>query len=339
MTEEERLRAELARVEGILESTNRALRQATEELEQFAYVASHDLQEPLRMVSNYVTVLAEDYQDAFDSTGRQYMDFAVDGVKRMRHLLDALLEWSRAGRGATRLSHCVTGDILDDAIVRLERLILETGAVITKDPLPPVLGDADMLVHLFQNLLSNAVKFAKEGVPPRINITASERDSQGYVTFAISDNGVGFEMAYADKIFHPYQRLRRDREGTGIGLAICKKVVDRHQGEIWAETAPGQGSTFYVKLRSSDEPPARTAPTPESPPSGGQSRGCGVGSASDSSSGPSGSATSRVRWSRSSSVPPPPSTIRGYSFTEPDTARLELTTNLWARAAGGSQIR
>lgn len=227
------------------------LKYSNAELEQFAYVASHDLQEPLRMVSSYMQLLARRYQGKLDPDADEFIGFAVDGAKRMQTLINDLLTFSRVGSRGKPLVHTSGEEALQEAISNLQIAIEESGASITHERLPQVKGDPTQLVQLFQNLLSNAIKF--RGLePPRIQVGVHQTESEW--RFCVSDNGIGIDPKFADRIFVIFQRLhdRASYPGTGIGLAICKRIVQRHGGRIWVEAQPGMGATFYFTLPSKE---------------------------------------------------------------------------------------
>jgi PAS domain S-box-containing protein len=237
---------ERKRAEESLKEKTEELARSNRDLEQFAYVASHDLQEPLRMVTNYVQLLARRYKGKLDSDADDFINFAVDGATRMWKLINDLLTYSRVGTQARDLELTDFEMVLNQSLDNLKVAIEENGAVVTHDPLPTVVADHLQLGQLFQNLIGNAIKFqGKE--PPRIHISAS-RNGNGW-TFSVRDNGIGIAPEYAERIFVIFQRLHgRDAPGTGIGLAICKKIVERHGGNIWVESEVGKGATFYFTL-------------------------------------------------------------------------------------------
>jgi PAS domain S-box-containing protein len=231
------------------------LARSNEELGQFAYIASHDLQEPLRMVASYTELLARRYKGRLDSDADEFIAFAVDGANRMQRLIEDLLMFSRVGTRGTDLLGISSEEALQQALINLRGSIEESGAVVTHDLLPEVLADETQLIQLFQNLVGNAVKYRSSAVP-RVNISAAI-DGQDRWSFAVADNGLGIEPQYFEKIFGMFQRLHKREEyaGTGIGLAVCKKIVERHGGGINVESQPGQGSTFTFTLaRSGVEP-------------------------------------------------------------------------------------
>ncbi|HZA21999.1 MAG TPA: ATP-binding protein, partial [Dehalococcoidia bacterium] len=241
-----------------LQSTNQALEQrvnqldqANADLERFAYVASHDLQEPLRMVSGFSQMLQEKYQDQLDADAREYIWYLVDAAGRMRNLIQDLLAFSRVQTRGRPLEMVNCEEVLGWVLSNLQAAIEEAQAVVTHDPLPEVMGDATQLMQVFQNLLANAMKFRKLE-PPRVHISV-EGSGEEFI-FSVTDNGIGIEPEFHQRIFEIFQRLHtRDRyPGTGIGLAICQRIIDRHGGRIWVESEPGQGSTFYFSLPATE---------------------------------------------------------------------------------------
>ena len=224
------------------------LARSNAELAQFAYVASHDLQEPLRMVASFTQLLARRYQGKLDADADEFIAFAGKGVARMQQLITDLLQCSRIETQGKPLAPTNCETVLDRALLNLKVTIEESGAVIVRGPLPTVMADESQLVRLFQNLIGNAIKFRRSSTPPRIEISSTGEDASW--RFQVKDNGIGFEQRYAEKVFAVFQRLHTSDEypGTGIGLAICKKIVERHGGSIWAASTPGQGATFSFDL-------------------------------------------------------------------------------------------
>jgi PAS domain S-box-containing protein len=233
--------------EAALQSAHQELKRSNAELEQFAYVASHDLQEPLRMVASYTQLLSRRYDSKFDKDAREFMSYIVDGATRMKQLIEDLLAYSRVGTKGQEFKPVSLELPLRRALFNLRAGIEEAGAAITYDPLPTVRGDEVQLGQLLQNLIGNALKFRSNSVP-RIHIAVAEKDTE--IQFEVRDNGIGIEPQYYQRIFMVFQRLHDKGEypGTGIGLAICKKVVERHGGRIWVESRAGEGSSFYFTL-------------------------------------------------------------------------------------------
>jgi len=223
------------------------LERKNKELEQFAYVASHDLQEPLRTVSNYVQLLEEKYSNTADEETEKHLSFIIIATSKMQNLIKDLLDISRIGRSTAR-SAIDCNEVLRTVIVELELPIKESNAVITSTVLPIVMGNETELKQLFRNLISNAIKFRKKDVAPKITITAEEKNKE--YLFAIKDNGIGIPEKYKDKIFIIFQRLHNINEypGTGIGLATSNKIVTLHKGKMWVESTLGEGSTFYFTI-------------------------------------------------------------------------------------------
>lgn len=241
------LNADLAARTSELEAANRELERSNAELQQFAYVASHDLQEPLRMVTSYVQLIERRYKDRLDAAANDFIHFAVDGALRMQRLINDLLEFSRVGTQGSPFEPLDASQVVRQALGNLQSVVEASEAEIVCDPLPQVHGDAGQLVRLFQNLIGNAVKFRRRE-RPQVHISAECRDH--HWLFAVRDNGIGIEAKYADRLFVIFQRLhsRAEYPGTGIGLAMCKRIVERHGGRIWFESQPGQGSTFQFTL-------------------------------------------------------------------------------------------
>ena len=223
------------------------MQRSNTELEQFAYVISHDLQEPLRMVSSYTQLLAKRYSKKLDADADEFIAYAVDGAKRMQTLLHDLLDYSRVGTRGKPFSLVNCEHIVEQAMANLKIAIEECGASVSYDVLPTIMGDEGQLVRLFQNLISNAIKFRREEAP-QVNISAQRRNNT--VTFSVKDNGIGIDPQHSQSIFEIFRRLHTSEEyqGTGMGLAICKKIVERHGGHISVQSQPGQGSTFYFSV-------------------------------------------------------------------------------------------
>ncbi len=233
-----------------LQRTHDELKRSNADLEQFAYVASHDLQEPLRMVSSYVTLLERRYRGRLDADADDFIHFAVDGAERMRQLIQDLLAFSRVGTRGGELVPTESRAALTRALENLQVLIDETDARVIFDEMPEVNADPGQLELVFQNLIGNAIKYRGEDRP---KVTVSAVAQEGHWLFGVRDNGIGFEQKFADRIFGVFQRLqtRSEYPGTGIGLAIVKKIVERHGGRIWADSQPGLGSTFWFTMPAS----------------------------------------------------------------------------------------
>jgi signal transduction histidine kinase len=231
------------------------LQQANEELRQFAYVASHDLQEPLRMVTTYMQLLAQHNHGQLDAEAQEFMDYAVEGAQRMHALIVDLLSFSRMERQAVEWTETDSEAVLEQALRDLQLRIAESGAVVTHDALPTVTAAPELLRQLLENLLSNALKF-RGPEPPRIHLSAQRQGTEW--VFSVRDNGIGLDPQHATRIFQMFQRLHTHREypGTGIGLAICQKIVERHGGRIWVESEPGKGATFWFTLPTREDPSA-----------------------------------------------------------------------------------
>ena len=244
--------AERARAERALERTNRALAQSNRELRDFAYAASHDLQEPLRKISSFSDLLITEYSGVLEESGREYLERMQDAALRMSRLIQDLLAFSRVKTRGQPFERLNLNDIVADVIDDLEVAIQESGGEIHVDDLPSIDGDPMQLRQLFQNLISNGLKFHLPDTPPRITVKAEigSGGSEDVCRIEVRDNGIGFESKYLDRIFSPFQRLHGSSEypGTGIGLAICRRIVERHHGEITAESAPGEGAAFIVVL-------------------------------------------------------------------------------------------
>ncbi len=237
---------DLRRAQRELRDKARKLEQSNRDLEQFAYVASHDLQEPLRMVASYTTLLKRRYADKLDQDANEFIGFAIGGVKRMQALISDLLIYSRISTREAPMTEVPLQEIVDQAKHNLQVAFDEKKAIIETGPLPVVFGNAGQLVQLLQNLIGNAVKFC--GKQPRVSVTA--KDLGDRVEIVVADNGIGIARAHQEKIFMIFQRLhaREQYEGTGIGLAICERVVSQHGGKIWVESEEGQGAKFIFTL-------------------------------------------------------------------------------------------
>ncbi|PTL79818.1 ATP-binding protein [Vitiosangium sp. GDMCC 1.1324] len=249
------LLASLEKAQAELAQRAQELTRSNEDLEQFAYVASHDLQEPLRMVASYVQLLSRRYKERLDADADEFIRYAVDGATRMQALINDLLAFSRVGTRGKELVPVPLEKSLERALSSLRLALEESGARMEVEPLPWVKGDEGQLAQLLQNLVGNALKFCG-GRPPRIRVSATS--AGGTVTVAVEDNGIGIEPQYYERIFAIFQRLhsREEYPGTGIGLSICKKIVERHGGRIWVESTPGQGSTFHFTLEAAERPQA-----------------------------------------------------------------------------------
>ncbi len=224
------------------------LKRSNEELQQFAYIASHDLQEPLRMVSSYVQLIEQRYKNRLDKDADEFIAFAVDGANRMREMINGLLEYSRVGTHGKPFAATSCEDLFENVIANLQIAIEENSAVITHDPLPVVSSDDVQLTQVFQNLISNAIKFRKKEQPPHIHISARQEGREW--SFSFQDNGIGIEPQYKESLFIMFKQVhgRKEYPGTGIGLSICKRIVERHGGRIWVESEHGRGSTFYFTI-------------------------------------------------------------------------------------------
>jgi PAS domain S-box-containing protein len=240
---------ERKQAEEALKKTLKDLERSNKELEQFAYVASHDLQEPLRMISSFTQLLAKRYQDKIDKDANDFINYTVDAANRLQKMIQDLLSYSRISTRGNPLVETDANSALGEAISNLNASIQETGVLIVNDELPSVLADHSQLVQLFQNLLGNAIKFHGEE-SPRIHISAQKADKEWI--FSVKDNGIGIDSQYFERIFVIFQRLHPGSQypGTGIGLALCNRIVKRHGGRIWVESTPGKGSTFYFTLKN-----------------------------------------------------------------------------------------
>ncbi len=240
---------ELQRASEKLEQQTRELERSNNELNQFGYVVSHDLQEPLRAITGFLDLLHRRYRGQLDEKADQYIDFAVNGARRMQALIQDLLSYARVGARQLQFAPVDTARVLRDALANLRVAIEESGAAVSSDEkLPTVSGDVTQLIQLFQNLIGNALKFRREDSPLEIRISAASRERS--VEFTVSDTGIGIAESDFERIFQVFQRLheRGKYPGTGIGLAVCKKIVERHGGDIWVESEVGKGTTFHFTL-------------------------------------------------------------------------------------------
>lgn len=247
--------SERKRAEYEIKQTLENLTRSNQELEQFAYVASHDLQEPLRMVSSYVQLIARRYQGRLDDDADEFIDFAVEGTNRMKVLINDLLVFSRVGTRGKEFAPVALERVFEIVVNDLQLSIQENNLALTRDPLPQVLADDGQMVQLFENLLGNAIKF-RGPAKPRVHVGAKRQGDKWLLS--VRDNGIGIDPQFAERIFIIFQRLhtRKEYPGTGIGLAICRKIVERHGGRIWVESEPERGAIFYFTL------PALGADTP-----------------------------------------------------------------------------
>ena len=235
------------KIEEDLERTMKELKRSNKELEEFAYVASHDLREPLRMITSFLQLLEQRYNDKLDKDANEFIEYAVNGAKRLDAMITDLLKYSQVSNKEIDQSNVNFNEVIEQVFLILEILINENSAVITYDQLPTITSDEKMMVQVFQNLIVNAIKY-KDKKTPKIHISALRKGNQ-YV-FAVKDNGIGMSPEHMDRIFTIFKRLHtyEEHEGTGIGLSIVQKIVHRHHGKIWAESEPGKGSTFYFTI-------------------------------------------------------------------------------------------
>lgn len=251
LLKEKKVKEQLSRFSRDLEEQVRIqtaeLAASNAELERFAYIASHDLQEPLRMVSSFVQLLQKKYQGQLDEKANQYIHYAIDGAERMKALIMDLLEYSRVGSGKENFEQVEVNGVVEEVTAIFREKILSTRARIEIDPLPAIRADKMQLTQLFQNLVGNALKYHGPQSPV---IRISAKEQPGYWQFAVEDNGIGIDSLFFEKIFIIFQRLHNKNEysGTGIGLAVCKKIAERHGGKIWVESTPGKGSAFFFTI-------------------------------------------------------------------------------------------
>jgi PAS domain S-box-containing protein len=246
------------KIEEKLQDTISKLEHSNNELQQFAYITSHDLQEPLRAIASFTQLLEKRYKNRLDPDADEYIDFIVDSAVRMKEMIQGLLYYSRVGTRGGEFQLISSEEVLKDTLLNLEAIINENKAKITYDKLPMITGDKLQLVQLFQNLIENAIKFKKPDIPPKIQISARKDEQRNEYIFNVSDNGIGMEPQYTGKIFEVFKRLHTMDEynGVGIGLAISKRIIERHGGKMWVESKLGTGSTFYFSI------PIRSPKTP-----------------------------------------------------------------------------
>ena len=231
------------------------LKRSNEELQSFAYITSHDLQEPLRNIASYAQLIERRYKGQLDSDADEFIDYMVDGSRRMKQMIHGLLDYSRVGTRGENFTEFNAEEAFGTALFNLQSSIEECYAEITHDPLPLIYADKSQITRVFQNLIGNSLKFCREDVPLKIHVSSCKTDDE-YV-FSVEDNGIGIEEQYADEIFEVFRRLHSIGEypGTGIGLAIVKRIIDHHKGCIWVESELGKGSTFYftIPIKSKNE--------------------------------------------------------------------------------------
>jgi PAS domain S-box-containing protein len=234
-----------------LQQKSEELQRSNRELEEFAYVASHDLQEPLHLTAGYVQLLARRYKGELDQEADEFIGYALEGVNRMKNLIADLLAYSRIGTRGKAFAQVPMEETLNNAMAALEPVLTKTSAIVTNDVLPSVLGDDEQILMLLQNLIDNAIKF-HGAERPRIHVGARQLDDRWL--FFVRDNGIGIDPQYTERVFVIFQRLHNQEQypGTGVGLAICRKIVERHGGRIWVDSEPGKGSTFYFTLQPAE---------------------------------------------------------------------------------------
>lgn len=335
ITSEKIIANQLGRYVIDLQRSERAAKQAKEEAEMLAYAASHDLQEPLRTIINWSTFLKDDYGHLLPEDGKEQLRYIYESATRGRELVMDLLQLSRVGREIA-FDYVDTAQLVDKAVLDVEFSVRDTGAQITRDPqMPTAWVDASMLRLLFKNLLSNAIKFAKPGERPKIHISGEET-SEGWL-FRVRDEGIGMDPAYTQKVFGVFQRLDPRRSGTGIGLAICQKIVKLHDGRIWIESAPGEGATVLFTVsrqpsgpdtheeRQDQAHPARRGPHPRREDAG-ESHARHVDSARSSS---------RLGRLGSAALLAANGSLRDRSDRGLGFARSQLAAGFWVRGARG----
>lgn len=230
-----------------LHKESAALARSNQELEQFAYVSSHDLREPLRTIVGFIQILQNRYRDRLDAKAGEYMEFAIDGAMRLQQLIDDLLAYSCVGSAGPNMRLTDVREPVRKALGFLTIAVEASGAAVSVDPLPEVYADGTLLALLFQNLIGNSIKFKSE---KQLEVHIGAKRAESSWLFSVKDNGIGMDMKYMDRIFVIFKRLhtRYKYPGTGIGLAICRKIVDQHGGKIWVESEPGKGSTFFFTI-------------------------------------------------------------------------------------------
>jgi PAS domain S-box-containing protein len=253
---------ERRRAEGQLRRTVEELARSNKELEQFAYVSSHDLQEPLRMVTAFTGLLRDRYRGKLDAKADEYIDFALEGATRMQSLIHDLLAYSRVGGRTADLAVTNVAEALQTALTDLDASLATAGALVTSDPLPAVVADGSQLAQVFENLIGNSIKYRREQVAPEIHVGAERRRREW--VFFVRDNGIGIDPEYSGRIFEIFQRLhgRKEYPGTGVGLAICRKIVERHGGRIWVDSRSGEGATFFFTIPDAPSAPRPAVPDP-----------------------------------------------------------------------------
>jgi PAS domain S-box-containing protein len=236
-----------------LKDTINELRRSNDELQQFAFITSHDLQEPLRTIASYAQLIERRYKGKLDSEADEFIEYMVDGAKRMKQMIQGLLDYSRIETKGGEFRDFNAESALNHALNNLGPVVNENNAEVTYDALPIIFADENQMIHVFQNLIGNALKFHRAGLKPKIHISA-RKEIKGYI-FSVADNGIGLEKEYCDKIFEVFKRLHSigEYDGAGIGLAIVKRIIDRHNGKIWVESEYGEGSTFYFMIPFKDE--------------------------------------------------------------------------------------
>jgi signal transduction histidine kinase len=243
------------RAQALVEAERDFLAKTNDELKEFAYVASHDLQEPLRTITAFVELLNEDHRSALDAEGREYLDFIGEAAARLQRLINDLLTYSRMSSGSEEITRLNLRRIVNDALENLYAALEESRARVEVDPLPEIVGQASRLVLLFQNLIGNALKFRRAGVEPMVRIRA--REAANHWEVSVEDNGIGIPAEQHERIFRLFHRLHASSqyEGTGMGLAICTRIVERHGGRLWVKSEPGEGTSFHFTLAKAWLPP------------------------------------------------------------------------------------